>query len=134
MKSKKEWKIKYKTIIPSNSGIGSMKKDWLKPMIIDPNTCCTETYLVIGPFSDKKTAENAFTFIQTKFFHLLMSLKKVSQGLSNKVFSFVPLLDFSEPWSDIKLYQKYQLSVDEINYIEQMIGSAELSHRIEINE
>lgn len=131
---KQEWINKYKIIIPRNSGIGSMKKDWLKPIIVEPNSCCTETYIVIGPFNDKETAENAFSFIQTKFFHLLMSLKKVSQGLSNKVFSFVPLLDFSESWSDDKLYRKYNLLEEEIEYIENMIGSAELSNRIEINE
>jgi site-specific DNA-methyltransferase (adenine-specific) len=59
--------------------------------------------------------------MQTRFFHLLLSLKKVSQGLSNKVFSYIPIQYFSEPWTDEKLYKKYGLTVDEISFIESMI-------------
>lgn len=118
---KQEWINKHKIFIPRNSGIGSMRKDWLKPIIVEPNTCCTETYIVIGPFPDEKTAANVYSYMQTKFFHLLLSLKKVSQGLSSKVFSLIPLQDFSEPWTDEKLYKKYSLTQAEIDFIESMI-------------
>lgn len=119
--TKQEWIGKFKIFIPRNSGIGSMTKDWLKPIIAQPNTCCTETYILIGPFSDERIAKNVYSYTQTKFFHLLLSFKKVSQGLSNKVFAFVPLQDFSEPWTDEKLYKKYGLTEEEIAFIESMI-------------
>ncbi len=118
---KQEWVAQWKIFIPRNSGIGSMKKDWLNPIIAEPNTCCSETYIVIGPFADKQTTENVYSYMQTKFFHLLLSLKKVSQGLSNKVFSFIPIQDFSKEWTDEKLYKKYGLTKDEIAFIESMI-------------
>ena len=124
---KQNWINKYKILIPRNSGIGSMKKDWLKPIVAEPNTCCTETYIVIGPFNNEISAQNAYSYMQTKFFHLLMALKKVSQGLSNKVFSFVPIQDFNEPWTDEKLYKKYNLTREEIDFIESMIRPMDLT-------
>jgi site-specific DNA-methyltransferase (adenine-specific) len=115
------WVDKYKILIPRNSGIGSMKKDILKPIIAGPNTCCTETYLVIGPFEDEESAQNACSYIHTRFFHLLLALKKVSQGLSKNVFSFIPIQDFSRSWSDKDLFRIYNLSKEEILYIENNI-------------
>jgi site-specific DNA-methyltransferase (adenine-specific) len=102
-----------------------MKKDWLKPIIGEPNSCCTETYIVVGAFSDKETADNVYSYMQTKFFHLLLSLKKISQSLSKSVFSFVPLQDFTEDWTDAKLYKKYGLTQEEIDFIESMIRPME---------
>ena len=104
-----------------------MKKDWLKPIIGFPNSCCTETYMLIGPFENENMTINAFSYMQTRFFHLLLSLKKVSQGLSNKVFSYIPIQNFSESWSDEKLYNKYGLTVDEISFIESMIRPMDLN-------
>lgn len=123
--NKKEWINKYKIFVPRNSGIGVMTKDWLKPIIGEINTCCTETYICIGPFAKKKQTENAYSYMQTKFFHLLLSLKKISQGLSNKVFEFIPMQDFNEEWTDEKLYEKYGLSQEEIEFIESMIRPME---------
>jgi site-specific DNA-methyltransferase (adenine-specific) len=33
--------------------------------------------------------------------------------------------DFSEPWTDNKLYQKYSLTADEIAFIEKMVRPVE---------
>jgi len=38
-----------------------------------------------------------------------------------KVYSFVPMQDFSKPWTDEELYKKYGLTEDEIAFIEKMI-------------
>jgi hypothetical protein len=124
--TKQEWVNKHKIFIPRNSGIGSMKKDWLKPILAEPGTCCTETYILIGPFLNEVHAQNVFSYMQTKFFHLLMGLKKISQGLSNKVFSFIPIQDFSKVWTDEKLYAKYGISKEEIDFIENMIRPTDL--------
>lgn len=43
-------------------------------------------------------------------------------SLSN---TFVPLLDFSHPWTDQLLYEKYGLTQDEINHIETTIKPME---------
>ncbi|HQL89415.1 MAG TPA: hypothetical protein PLQ15_02350 [Syntrophales bacterium] len=38
-----------------------------------------------------------------------------------KAYSFVPMQDFSKPWTDEELYQKYGLTEDEIAFIEKMV-------------
>lgn len=111
----------YKVLITKAWGIGSMEKDWLNPLIVEPNSCCTETYLIVGPFSKKSTAQNVISYTQTKFFHLLVSLIKITQNAMKKVYTFVPMQNFDEPWTDEKLYKKYGLTEEEITFIDSMI-------------
>lgn len=120
----------YKVLITKAWGVGDMSRDWLHPLLVDPKSCCSETYLVIGPFSSKKKAENIIAYTQTKFFHLLVSMIKITQNAMKKVYSFVPMQDFKEVWTDEKLYKKYKLSKEEITYIESTIRPMENSrHR-----
>lgn len=116
----------YKVLIPKAWGVGSMEKDWIKPLIVEPNSCCTETYLILGPFAKRIIAENVVSYIQTKFFHLLVFLIKTSQNAMKKVYSFVPMQDFNEVWTDEKLYKKYGLTEEEIAFIEKTIKPTNL--------
>ena len=112
---------KYKVLIPKAWGSGNPASDWLEPFIVGPGSCCTETYLVVGPFKTKKQAENAISYIQTRFFHALVSLIKITQNSMKKVYSFVPIQDFNQTWDDKKLFEKYKFSKDEIAFIESLI-------------
>ena len=96
-----------------------------KPFYGAPQTCCTETYLVIGPFASQKTCENCMSYMRTKFFRFLVLLKKNTQHATSKVYQFVPLQDFSHPWTDEMLYKKYGLTEEEIAFIESMIRPME---------
>ena len=119
------WIDSYKLLIPEAIGIGDMTKDWVKPIKAGKNVCCTETYIFIGPFCDELSRDNAYSYTQTKFFHLMLGLKKITQHTTNKVYSFVPLQDFSKPWTDEELYAKYGLTEEEIAFIESMIRPME---------
>ncbi len=121
----KDWTNKWKLYIPKAIGSGDMKEDWIKPIVGEPNSICTETYIVIGPFENKETTENVLSYIQTKFFHFMMGLAKITQDATSKVYQFVPLQDFSKPWTDEELYAKYDLTQEEINFIESMIRPME---------
>ena len=126
-----DWIDKYKVLIPKAWGTGNINNDWLNPFIVFPNSCCTETYLVVGPFEDNEVAENVVRFIQTKFFHFLVSLTKNTQNAMKKVYQFVPIQDFTTTsditWSqsladiDRQLYTKYGLKDEEKAFIEGMI-------------
>lgn len=59
--------------------------------------------------------------MKTKFFHFLLGQLKNTQQMAPNLFKFVPLLDFKEKWTDEKLYKKYSLSADEINYIDSVV-------------
>ena len=114
----------FKIFVAKAVGSGDMRTDKLNPFIVGPNTICTETYLSISPFSNQKEAENAITYIQTKFFHFMFGLKKITQNTTSKSYEFVPMQDFSKPWTDEELYKKYELTQDEINYIESSVWSS----------
>lgn len=113
----KKWKI----FTPKAIGSGNMGLDYIKPIIGEPNSICTETYIMHGPFNTEEECKNAISYIKTRFFHFLVGLKKVTQDSLRNVFEFVPLQDFSEPWTDEKLYKKYKLTQEEIDFIESMV-------------
>lgn len=97
-----------------------------KPFLAEPNTCCTATYLVVDTAETKEIAENIKTYLETKFCRFLISLRKNTQHLHADKFNFVPLENWSEPWTDEKLYKKYGLTQEEIAFIESMIRPMEL--------
>ena len=65
------------------------------------------------------------TSIATRFFRFLVLLIKNTQHAPKRAYSFVPMQDFSEPWTDEKLYAKYGITDDEIAFIESMIRPME---------
>jgi site-specific DNA-methyltransferase (adenine-specific) len=118
-----DWVNKYKIYITRAYGAGETFPHQIlnKPILGELNSCCTETYLVIGPYRTKKEAQNALSYITTRFFRFLVLLKKTTQDATRKVYSLVPMQDFSESWTDEKLYKKYKLTKEEIEFIESMV-------------
>ena len=97
-----------------------------KPFMAAPHSACTETYLVIGPFNSAAECNNAISYITTKFFRLLVLLRKSSQNAAQGVYEFVPMQDFSKAWSDEELYKKYGITESEIQFIDSMIRPMDL--------
>lgn len=96
-----------------------------------PGELCTETFLQIGPFDSEEEASNMISYIKTKFFRLLVGIQKQTQHTTSKAYRFVPIQDFSPSsninWNvktsdlDKQLYKKYNLSNNDINFIESVI-------------
>ena len=130
IKKNVEWVEKCKVYITKAYGAGEVFPHQIlnKPKLSITDSCCTETYLVIGPFLNKKEAKNVITYIETRFFRFLVLLIKNTQNGMKKVYSFVPIQDFSKSWTDEKLYKKYGLTKDEISFIESMIRPMELEN------
>lgn len=119
----KQWINQYKVYITRAYGAGEDFPHQIlnKPLLGEKNSCCTETYLVIGPFKSEKEAKNVISYIKTRFFRFLVLLIKNTQDAPKRVYQFVPLQDFNESWTDEKLYKKYGLTQEEIDFIESMI-------------
>ena len=118
-----DWIDNYKVYISRAYGERISSDFWVlgKPFLGEPKTACTETYLVIGNFENEQICQNVMSYIRTRFFRFLVLLKKNTQDGTSKVYEFVPMQDFTQSWTDEKLYQKYGLSKDEIAFIESMI-------------
>lgn len=121
------WVDKYKVYITRAYGAGEDFPHQIlnKPFLGEPNTCCTETYMVIGPYENEMRANNVLSYINTRFFRFMVLLKKNTQDAPARVYSFVPMQDFSKPWTDEELYAKYGLTEEEIAFIESMIRPME---------
>lgn len=102
-----------------------------KAFVGAPNTVCTDSLIPIGPLEGEIEAQNVKKYMATKFLRFLIGILKVSQNIYQNVYKFVPMQDFSNnsdiDWkksiSDIdkQLYKKYELSVNEISFIEEKI-------------
>lgn len=88
-----------------------------------PGTCCTETYMVVGADLnlDETSANNLAKYMQTRFVRFLISLRKVSQDATAKVYAYVPVLPMDQAWTDEKLYERYEITPTERKFIESMI-------------
>lgn len=119
----KQWIGNHKVYIGRAYGAGETFPHQILnyPIYGEPNSACTETYLVIGPFDSKEICENVMSYIQTRFFRFLVLLIKNTQDAPKKVYELVPMQNFSKPWTDKELYEKYGLSEAEIEFIESMI-------------
>lgn len=94
--------------------------------VIGPKEVCTHSYVVLGPL-DKEKAQNVWLYLQTKFVRFLCLQMLTSIHISKSTFSFVPVQDFSRPWTDDELYKKYDLTDDEIAFIEAVIKPIEFN-------
>ena len=110
-----------------NGGDGFPHQIIGRPFYGEPGSVCSQTYSCIGYAHelDKNKCYNIISYIQTKFFRYLVSIKKKTQGVTNSVFQFVPLQDFSKPWTDEELYEKYGFDSFEREYIDSLIKPME---------
>lgn len=120
----------HKVYIPAAGGSGTDSQVLGTPFYGEPNSVCSQTYLVIGynpeiHYFTKEQCENIISYIKTKFFRYLVSIKKKTQNGPRAVYQFVPMQDFNEEWTDEKLYKKYGLTQEEIDFIESMIRPME---------
>lgn len=116
----------HKIYIPMAGGTGNDSQILGVPFYGETNSVCSYSYLVIGYDKERHNftaneCDNILTYIRTKFFRFMVSIKKKTQNTTRDLFQFAPLQDWSKPWTDEELYAKYNLSPDEIAYIESMI-------------
>ncbi len=127
---------KYKVFISSSNGTGEFGEVLTMPFVGEPNVGATETFVSFGDFNNKTDAENLIKYIMSKFARTLLGTLKVTQGNKNSwVWSNIPLqnftnksdIDWSKPVAEIdkQLYKKYNLTQEEINFIERTVKPME---------
>ena len=115
---------KAKVFMPKASGSGNDPYVIGETIVAPGNSVCSQTF-VYSAFANQEIARNFDSYIKTKFVRLLVASIKITQDCLSGVFRFVPLQDFSKPWTDAELYAKYSLSDGEIAFIESMIKPME---------
>ena len=92
-----------------------------RPLAAKPPSVCTQTYLAVGPFETEEAAASAESYIRTRFFRFLVSLRKISQDAYKSTYRWVPQQSWDRAWTDEALYKKYKITKDEQAYIAEMI-------------
>lgn len=126
----------YKVILPKSNGsgaIGEVPSTPLigEPLIGEPLIGHTQTFISIGSFKNYDEAKACIKYIKSKFARAMLGILKVTQDNKKESWRKVPLQDFTPnsdiDWSesiediDQQLYKKYNLSQDEIDFIESKV-------------
>ena len=122
---------KYKVLIPDSNGSGMINEKLSTPLVGLPLVGSTQTFITLGAFDTEAQAQNCLKYVKTKFARALLGVLKVTQHNPPATWKYVPLQDFTDDsdidWArsiaeiDKQLYQKYNLSAEEISFIETKI-------------
>ena len=110
----KDWKIFFTTTYSTGA------IHYPDVILGEPMDTCTETFLVIGPFSTQEERDNCLKYMETQFFKALLYFGKGTMQVTRIVFSLIPLLDWKQPWTDEQLHTMFDLTEDQIQLIERL--------------
>lgn len=97
------------------------------PFIGEPGSISSWTYMYIGPFNSRNEAESVLSYLSCRLTRLLILLHKPSQDTTRRVYTFVPTQQWTKPWTDEELYEKYGLTDAEIAFVEKFVRPMDLS-------
>lgn len=124
-----KYKVVIGRLVPSNGEVGIDPSKGYKaitcPQVVQNDEVVTETYLVCATLDTLREAVNCCEYLKLKFPRFLLRLTYSSMNVNRANFVFVPNQDFNRSYSDEDLYKKYNLTEDEIAYIERLIRPME---------
>lgn len=88
--------------------------------IVAPPSVCTQTYLFFHVGSERK-AKSLQSYLRTRFFRFLVSLRKITQHATRSTYTWVPQQAWNRVWTDELLCEKYRLSSEDVAFIESII-------------
>ena len=120
-----KYKATISILVPCNGEVGIDPSKGYKaittPRIEIPGEVNTFSYLVLGAFDTEEEIKNYKQYLMCKFTRFMLRLTYSSMHIARANFVFVPDQDFTEEWTDEKLYKKYELTEDEITFVESTI-------------
>lgn len=124
-----KYKVVIGRLVPSNGEVGIDPSKGYKaitcPQVVQNDEVVTETYLVCATMDTLREAVNCCEYLKLKFPRFLLRLTYSSMNVNRANFVFVPNQDFNRSYSDEDLYKKYNLTEDEVTYIERLIRPME---------
>lgn len=116
------YKVMFTRVVNGSTFLTNSSKALLSSIrILEPGEICNASYMVVAGINKKEYAENIAMYLKTKFVRYLLLQALFGIGLTADRFQYVPVLDFTQQWTDDKLYQKYSLTPEEIQFIENII-------------
>ena len=109
-----------KVFISKSGGSGADDIILSEPIVAPKGSVCSQTF-IYAKFGSAEEAANFAGYLKTRFFRALVSARKITQDALSKVYSFVPVQDFTRPWTDTDLFAKYGLDASARKWIETNI-------------
>lgn len=113
----------WKVLTPKAYGAGESFPHQIlgKEIVASPPSACSQTYIVVAPFSSEAAAQSFASYYRTRLFRFLVSLRKITQDALRSTYTWVPQQSWDRSWTDAQLYKKYGITAEEIAFIESMI-------------
>ena len=122
---------KYKLFLPKVSGNGTFGETITEPVLGFPAELNTHTFMSLGSLNTEYEGIAFLKYIKCKFTRTMLGVLKITQHNSNECWRYVPLQNFTPTpdidWSqpipaiDQQLYRKYDLTDEEIAFIESHV-------------
>lgn len=123
----------YKIAFPVANGSGKFGESLSDPFVCGPYCAQNTTFLSAGNFYTLFEAQSCLKYVKTKFARCMLGIFKVTQHTTREAWRAVPLQNFTQqsdinwdlaiPELDAALYQKYNLTQDEIDFIESNVSA-----------
>lgn len=123
----------YKIAFPVANGSGKFGECLSDPFVCGPYCAQNTTFLCAGNFYTLFEAQSCLKYVKTKFARCMLGIFKVTQHTTREAWRAVPLQNFTQqsdinwdlsiPELDAALYQKYNLTQDEIDFIESNVSA-----------
>lgn len=121
----------YKVLLSKASGSGKFGEKLASLAVAGKGVGHTQSFVSMGNFDTEQEADALTKYLKTKFARSLLGILKVTQDITPRVWELVPLQDFTSQsdidWSvsiediDRQLYRKYELTDEEIDFIESHV-------------
>ncbi len=116
---KNSWKV---LIAKSSSGTDSLPHLVISdPIVSEPGSVTANTHYIIEGVSTEQEAKNLAAYMRTKFFRFMVNLLRGNQNMRPDMYQFAPRLDFTHGWTDEQLYDRYDLTQQERDFIDMII-------------
>ena len=124
-----KWKVYIGKINPDRGGVNNASDGMMnvttKVHVIGPNEIITETYLLLGAYDTESEARKCQLYFKTRLIRFLISLALTSMNIAKETFKFVPVPNLVENTDEDYVNKLYDLSPDEIKYIESIVRPME---------
>lgn len=91
------------------------------PIVGEPGSVCTQTYLAAGPLSSFNEARSVDSYLRTRLARFLVSLRKPAHDVFRSMYRWVPVQPWDQLWTDAAIYKKYGITEGEQKFVESMI-------------
>lgn len=119
-----EWKVAVPSAYApgSKEGVRRVTLPVNQYFVIPRGHITTETYNVVGSFKTKKEAENFRNYLTLDLPRYLLGLRKVTQHVYKSQWTWVPLVDVKEEWTDTKVFSLFGITKDEQKHIKKKLA------------